>query len=174
MDEFIQEGKYASHETLKGYAYSWQTLSLLMQEVITSGMYVPEFLPDENQPVLLVVIKEATVLKAKSLHSEAPEVLISIASHTAESVRDDDNGYYADYWRLAAGTIKLIDCAEDAVFWLPLPAVEAWEPYRFSGYGSPFDALSVPLPVFQHLAFLLKPEQIQPDLGTTIYLKSTI
>ncbi|WP_257621320.1 hypothetical protein [Aeromonas hydrophila] len=86
MDEFIQEGKYASHETLKGYAYSWQTLSLLMQEVITCGMYVPELLPDENQPVLLVMIKEATVLKAKSLHSEAPEVLISIASHTGESV----------------------------------------------------------------------------------------
>ncbi|MGL6446214.1 hypothetical protein ACSZNO_06335 [Aeromonas veronii] len=124
MDEFIQEGKYASHETLKGYAYSWQTLSLLMQEVITNGMYVPEFLPDENQPVLLVVIKEATVLKAKSLHSEAPEVLISIASHTGESVRDDDNGYYADYWRLAAGTIKLIDCAEDTVFWLPSPLLE--------------------------------------------------
>ncbi len=174
MDEFIQEGKYASHETLKGYAYSWQTLSLLMQEVITNGMYVPEFLPDENQSVLLVVIKEATVLKAKSLHSEAPEVLISIASHTGELVRDDDNGYYADYWRLAAGTIKLIDCAEDAVFWLPLPEVGAWEPYRFTGYGLPFDALSASLPVFQHLVFLLKPEQTQPDLGTTIYLKSTI
>ncbi|MFQ1783332.1 hypothetical protein ACK377_12005 [Aeromonas veronii] len=174
MHDFIQEGKYASHETLKGYAYSWQTLSLLMQEVITNGMYVPEFLPDENQPVLLVVIKEATVLKAKSLHSEAPEVLISIASHTGESVRDDDNGYYADYWRLAAGTIQLIDCAEDAVFWLPLPTVEAWEPYCFSGYGLPFDALSAPLPVFQHLAFALKPDQTSPDLGTTIYLKSTI
>jgi hypothetical protein len=174
MDEFIQEGKYASHETLKGYAYSWQTLSLLMQEVITCGMYVPEFLPDENQPVLLVVIKEATVLKAKSLHSEAPEVLISIASHTGESVRDDDNGYYADYWRLAAGTIKLIDCAEDAVFWLPLPEVEAWEPYHFTGYGIPFDALSAPRPVFQHLAFRLKSEQAQPDVGTTIYLKSII
>ncbi|MFU1525259.1 hypothetical protein ACM3N2_23025 [Aeromonas hydrophila] len=174
MDEFIQEGKYASHETLQGYAHSWQTLSLLMQEVITSGMYVPEFLPDENQPVLLVVIKEATVLKAKSLHSEAPEVLISIASHTGELVRDDDNGYYADYWRLAAGTIKLIDCAENAVFWLPLPAVETWEPYHFTGYGTPFDALSAPLPVFQHLVFVLKSEQPQPDLGTTIYLKSTI
>ncbi|MGL6410175.1 hypothetical protein ACSZMR_08925 [Aeromonas veronii] len=133
MDEFIQEGKYASHETLKGYAYSWQTLSLLMQEVITNGMYVPEFLPDENQPVLLVVIKEATVLKAKSLHSEAPEVLISIASHTGESVRDDDNGYYADYWRLAAGTIKLIDCAEDAVFWLPSPQPK---------HGSPIASLA--------------------------------
>ncbi|WP_235465893.1 hypothetical protein [Aeromonas australiensis] len=89
MDEFIQEGKYASHETLKGYAYCWQTLSLLMQEVITHGMYVPEFLPDENQSVLLVVIKEATVLKAKSLHCEAPDVLISIAFHTDESVRDE-------------------------------------------------------------------------------------
>ena len=46
MDDFIQEGRFASHETLKGYAYSWQTLSLLMQEVITIGMYVPELLPD--------------------------------------------------------------------------------------------------------------------------------
>ena len=174
MDEFIQEGRFASHETLKGYAYSWQTLSLLMQEVITNGMYVHEFLPDENQQVLLVVIKEATVLKAKSLHREAPEVLISIATHTGESVRDDDEGYYADYWRQAAGTIQLIDCAEHAVFWLPLPVVETWEPYRFTGYGTPFDALSAPLPVFQHLAFVLKPEQVQPDLGTTIYLKSTI
>jgi len=161
MDEFIQEGKYASHETLKGYAYSWQTLSLLI-------------LPDENQPVLLVVIKEATVLKAKSLHSEAPEVQLSIACHTGESVRDDDEGYYADYWRLAAGTIQLFDCAEHAVFWLPLPAVEAWEPYHFTGYGTPFDALSAPIPVFQHLAFVLQQEQTQPDLGTTIYLKSTI
>jgi hypothetical protein len=92
MDEFIQEGKYASHETLKGYAYSWQMLSLLIQEVITGGMYVPELLPDENQPVLLVVIKEATVLKAKSLHCETPEVLISLASHTGEPVWDDDGG----------------------------------------------------------------------------------
>lgn len=174
MDEFIQEGKYASHETLKGYAYSWQTLSLLTQEVIAHGMYVPEFLPDENQPVLLFVIKGATVLKAKSLHREAPEVLLAIASHTGESFRDDEEGYYADYWRLAAGTIKLIDCAEDAVFWLPLPELEAWEPYYFTGYGSPFDALSAPLPVFQHLAAVLKPEQEQPDLGTTIYLKSII
>ncbi|MGL5038156.1 MAG: hypothetical protein ACRC6F_10620, partial [Aeromonas sp.] len=169
-----EEGKYSTHETLKGYAHSWQTLSLLMQEIITHGKYVPEFLPAENQPVLLVVINAANVLKAKSLHSEAPEVLIAIASHTGESVRDDDEGYYADYWRLAAGTIKLIDCAEDAVFWLPLPAVEAWEPYYFTGYGQPFDALTTPLPVFHHLAFVLRPEQAQPDLGTTIYLKSTI
>lgn len=174
MDEFIQEGKYASHETLKGYAYSWQTLSLLMREIITNGMYVPEFLPAENQPVLLVVVKEATVLKAKTLHSEAPEVLISIASHTGESVRDDEEGYYADYWRLSEGHIQLIDCAEHAVFWLLLPAVEAWEPYRFTGYGTPFVALSAPTPVFQHLAFVLQQEQTQPDLGTTIYLKSTI
>ncbi|MGS3131518.1 hypothetical protein ACB295_20375 [Aeromonas caviae] len=174
MDEFIQEGKYATHETLKGYACSWQTLSLLTQEVITNGMYVPEFLPDVNQPVLLVVIKEATVLKAKSLHSEAPEVLIAVAAHTGESFRDDDEGYYADYWRLDAGTITLVDCAEHAVFWLPLPAAETWEPYRFSGYGTPFDALSAPLPVFQHLAFVLMPEQALPDLGSTIYLKSTI
>ncbi|HHQ4940876.1 TPA: hypothetical protein ACSP74_004214, partial [Aeromonas veronii] len=69
---------------------------------------------------------------------------------------------------------KLIDCAEDTVFWLPLPAVEAWEAYRFSGYGLPFDALTAPLPVFKHLAFSLKPDQTSPDLGTTIYLKSTI
>lgn len=174
MDEFIEEGKYATHETLKGYSYSWQTLSLLMQELLTEGMYVPEFLPAPDQPVLLVVIKDADVLKAKSLHRDAPEVQLSIASHTGELVRDDDEGYYADYWRLAAGTIQLIDCAEHAVFWLPLPAVETWEPYHFSGYGTPFDALSAPLPVFQHLAFVLKPEQAQPDLGTTIYLKSTI
>lgn len=120
MDEFIEEGRYATHETLKGYAYSWQTLSLLMREIITNGMYVPEFLPAENQPVLLVVVKEATVLKAKTLHSEAPEVLISIASHTGESVRDDEEGYYADYWRLSEGHIQLIDCAEHAVFWLLL------------------------------------------------------
>ena len=174
MDEFIQEGKYATHETLKGYAYSWQTLSLLMQELIAVGMYVPEFLPEPDQPVLLVVVKDANVLKAKSLHSEAPEVQLSIASHTGELVRDDDEGYYADYWRLAEGKIQLIDCAEHAVFWLPLPAVEAWEPYRFTGYGTPFDAVSVPLPVFQYLAFQLKPDQTAPDLGTTIYLKSTI
>ena len=111
MDEFIEEGKYATHETLKGYAYSWQTLSLLMQELIAVGMYVPEFLPEPDQPVLLVVVKDANVLKAKSLHSEAPEVQLSIASHTGELVRDDDEGYYADYWRLAEGTIQLIDCA---------------------------------------------------------------
>jgi len=174
MDKFIEEGKYATQETLKGYAYSWQTLSLLMQELLTEGMYVPEFLPEPNQPVLLVVIKDANVLKAKLLHREAPEVQIVIASHTGELVRDDDEGYYADYWRLAAGTIQLIDCAEHAVFWLPLPAVEAWEPYHFKGYGTPFEALSASLPVFQHLAFQLKPEQTSPDLGTTIYLKSTI
>jgi len=101
-------------------------------------------------------------------------VQLVIASHTGELVRDDDEGYYADYWRLAEGRIQLIDCAEHAVFWLPLPAVEAWESYRFTGYGTPFDAVSVPLPVFQHLAFQLKPDQASPDLGTTIYLKSTI
>ncbi len=174
MDEFIEEGKYATHETLKGYSYSWQTLSLLMQELLTEGMYVPEFLPAPDQPVLLVVIKDADVLKAKSLHRDAPEVQLSIASHTGELVRDDDEGYYADYWRLAAGTIQLIDCAEHAVFWLPLPAVESWESYRFTGYGTPFDALTTPLPVYRHLAFQLKPDQDSPDLGTIIYLKSTI
>ncbi len=174
MDEFIEGGKYATHETLKGYAYSWQTLSLLMQERSAVGMYVPEFLPAPGQPVLLVVVKDANVLKAKSLYREAPEVQLVIASHTGELVRDDDEGYYADYWRLAEGRIQLIDCAEHAVFWLPLPAVEAWESYRFTGYGTPFDAVSVPLPVFQHLAFQLKPDQASPDLGTTIYLKSTI
>ena len=174
MDEFIQEGKYASHETLKGYAYSWQTLSLLTQEVIEHGCYVPEFLPEENQPVLLVVVREATVLKAKSLHSEAPEVLIAIASHTGESVRDDDEGYYADYWRLDSGHIQLIDCAEHAVFWLPLPTAETWEPHDFTGYGTPFDALTAPAPVYRHLIFQLKPDQTVPALGSNIYLKSTI
>ena len=174
MDEFIEEGKYATHETLKGYAYSWQTLSLLMQELLAEGMYVPEFLPTPNQPVLLVVVKDANVLKAKSLFREVPEVQLVIASHTGELVRDDDEGYYADYWRLAEGTIQIIDCAEHAVFWLPLPAVETWEPYRFTGYGTPFDALTAPLPVYGHLAFQLKPDQTTPDLGTTVYLKSSI
>jgi len=41
MDEFIEEGKYATHETLKGYAYSWQTLSLLMQECQRTQSQVP-------------------------------------------------------------------------------------------------------------------------------------
>ena len=99
-------------------------------------------------------------------------MLIAIAQHTGESCRDDNEGYYADSWRLDEGRIQIVDCAKDAVYWMSLP--EQWQEVEFIGMGSPMSALTSDSPVFKHLCFQIKPLTTQPPLklSTPVFLKT--
>ncbi len=172
MDDFIEEGLAATNQTLNTYAQCWKALSCIAEEVVTHGMYVPMFLPEQDKSVLLIVLRDANTLTAKSLHESAPEMLIAIAQHTGESCRDDNEGYYADSWRLDEGRIQIIDCAKDAVYWMSLP--EQWQEVEFIGMGSPMSAFTSDSPVFKHLCFQIKPLTTQPPLklSTPVFLKT--
>jgi hypothetical protein len=100
-------------------------------------------------------------------------MLIAIAQHTGECCRDDDDGYYTDSWRLDAGKVAIIDCAKDAVYWVPLP--EQWQEANFIGMGVPISAVTADSPVFRHLCFQTSHSPtIPPTLSTPIYLKTDL
>lgn len=100
--------------------------------------------------MLLAVVKDANTLTAKSLFQSEPEITIALAQHTGESVRDWEESYFAlTIGRLSSSCIRIIDCAKDAVYWLPLP--KAWKLTSFIGYGAPFSALTSSAPIFNLL-----------------------
>lgn len=174
MSEFIEEGLAATNHTLNVYAQSWNALSHIANEVVSHGMYVPMFLPERDKPVLLVVLRDANTLTAKSLHQAAPEMLITIAEHTGECCRDDNEGYYTDSWRFAPNHISIIDCAKDAVYWLSLP--DQWQEVNFVGMGIPIPAITSDIPVFKHLCFQTdhQSQPLTPKSNMPIYLRTDI
>lgn len=169
---FIEEGKEATQHTIGVYSEAHAIIANLLAELSAHGNYVPETLPAQDQTVLLIVIREANSLTAKSLFQSEPEITIALAQHTGESIRDWEEGYFSDDWRLAPNCIRIIDCAKDAVYWLPLP--KSWQQAKFIGYGIPFSALTSLAPIFKLLC-IKNPDDADgvttPLLGQSICLR---
>ena len=170
MNEIIEEGLAATRYTLQAYAASWLALSQIADEIQEVGHYVPMLLPPPEQTVLLIVLRDANAMTAKSLHSNPPEMMIALAQHTGQSIRDEAEGYYADYWRTSPGAIHLIDCAKEAVYWLPLPTL--WQPTKYVGWGTPLQGVTTNKPVFKHLCIHTQRPELTPELADPIYLKT--
>lgn len=170
--DFIQEGKEATQHTLGVYSEAHSVIANLLAELSTHGNYVPETLPAQDETVLLAVVKDANTLTAKSLFQSEPEITIALAQHTGESIRDWEEGYFSDDWRLSSSCIHIIDCAKDAVYWLPLP--NSWQQAKFIGYGIPFTALTSLTPIF-NLLCIKNPDDADavttPQLGQSICLR---
>lgn len=170
--DFIQEGKEATQHTLSLSSEAHSVIAHLLADLPAHGNYVPETLPAQDETVLLVVIKDANTLTAKSLFQSEPEITITLAQHTGESIRDWEEGYFSDDWRLAPNCIRIIDCAKDAVYWLPLP--KSWQLASFIGYGVPFTALTSLAPIF-NLLCIKNPDDADgmttPQLGQSICLR---
>jgi len=170
--DFIQEGKEATQHTLGVYSEAHSVIANLLAELSAHGNYVPETLPAQDETVLLVVVKDANSLTAKSLFHSKPEISITLAQQTGESIRDWEEGYFSDNWRLAPNSIRIIDCAKDAVYWLPLP--KSWQLATFIGYGVPFTALTSLDPIF-NLLCIKNPDDADgvtmPQLGQSICLR---
>ena len=170
--DFIQEGKEATQHTLHVYSEAHAVIANLLAELPTHGNYVPETLPAQNETVLLVVVKDANTLTAKSLFQSEPEITIALAQHTGESIRDWEEGYFSDDWRLSSSCIHIIDCAKDAVYWLPLP--NSWQQAKFIGHGIPFTALTSLAPIFNLLCIKNTDDadgMTMPQLGQSICLR---
>ena len=78
MNEIIEEGLEATRYTLQAYAASWLALSQIADEIQEVGHYVPMLLPPPEQTVLLIVLRDANAMTAKSLHSNPPEMMIAL------------------------------------------------------------------------------------------------
>lgn len=149
--EFIEEGKYATHSALQEVAAGLAVQSQLLTELVEHGHYVPEALPPSDQQVVLLVIKRAYCGITKTVLQQPVSIEVCKARYTGSSVRDWDSGNIADSWLDEDGDVFDVNCAEDSVFWLPLP--EHWQTIHWQSWGHSFTAHRADVPALKHLAF---------------------
>ncbi|MFB9846104.1 hypothetical protein [Oceanisphaera arctica] len=142
--EFLEEGKFSTLTALREVSAALTVQSQLLSELAEHGHYVPETLPSDQQ-VILLVIKLAYCGVSKELLHRPVSIDVHKVSYTGFSVRDWDSGNIIDSWQTEDGDVFDVNCAEDAVFWLPLP--EHWQTVIWQGWGFPFAALRPDVPV---------------------------